>query len=127
MLSAAFLQVTPLQAAVTVEADDEALVRVVNYHKSDVRVFVFDSEGARTLLGVVNRGDYRELELDQHLIEQGAVQVKVYPIGGVAGLGAPAEAGNGVKSNKLHLNAGDVVDVWVEPELEATMVRLTRG
>ena len=113
--------------AETTGLDDDAVVRVVNFNKVDVRVFVFDSEGRRTDLGTVATGDVAEMDLAETLLEQGAVQVKIYPVGAVAGLGAPSDAGNGVKSNKLHLDGGDVVDVWVEPDLEDTMVRITRG
>ena len=123
-LMAALVAAAPVQAETP---DEDATVRVVNFNKADVRVFVFDADGHRTLLGTVSSGDVRELDLEETLIAQGAVQVKVYPVGTVAGLGAPAEAANGIKSNLLHLDGGDVVDVWVEPQLESTMVRITRG
>lgn len=126
ILLAAFVAVAPVQAETSLGQGD-AVVRVVNYNKADVRVFVFDSEGRRTLLGVVRSGEFGELEIEEAITGPGPVQVKVYPVGRLAGLGAAAESDNGIKSSKLHLDGGDIVDFWVEPKLEDSMVRLTRG
>ena len=127
LLAAALGFASPVQAEVARASDDEALVRVVNYHKTDVRVFVYDADGRRQLLGVVQTGEYQELELARDLISAGPIQVKVYPVSQVAGLGTPSEGDNGVKSNLLELDEGDVLDFWLEPNLEASMVKVTRG
>lgn len=106
---------------------DEAVVRIMNHAESAVRVFVFDSEDRRHELGTVQRGDFMQLPIPMEIVSQGAVEIKVYPVGSVPGLGAPSEPDYGVKSTKLTLNAGDTVDFWIEPVLEDSMVRITRG
>jgi len=113
--------------AVAVDAEDTAVVRVVNLHKTDVRVYVFDHEGRRELLGTVEAGEFAELPIDAALLAGGPVQVKAYPMSQMAGLGSPAAGEHGIRSNMLYLGSGDVVDFWLEPNLEASMLRVTRG
>ena len=126
MALAAFSMMAP--AAVAADSPDEgATVRVVNYHKAPVRLYVFDRDDRRIELGVVAAGDVEELAIPEALLEQGSVQVKAYPVATGVGLGSATEPGNGVKSSRLILDDGDVVDFWLEPTLENSMVRITRG
>lgn len=125
-LAVAALVAVPASGAAQSDRDQFATVRVVNYHKTNVRVFAFDADGRRQLLGMVRPGDYRELALDESLIRGGPVQVKAYPVI-QAGLGSPAAGEYGVRSNNLYLDRGDVVDLWLEPRLETSMLRLTRS
>ncbi len=90
-------------------------------------MFVFDSEDRRVELGEVAAGDFREFRVDGGLITEGAVQVKAYPVIPGGGLASRSEGDNGVKSSRLTLFEGDVVDFWLEPNLTQSMVRLTRA
>lgn len=128
LLSAGFAaEASAATDAVVIDREEDAVVRVVNLNKSDVRVYVFDKEGRRQLLGEVEAGEFAELPLQAALLAEGPVQVKAYPVTRIGGLGHPAEGDNGVRSNKLYLDAGDVIDFWLEPNLEASMLRITRG
>jgi len=103
----------------------EASVRIINHYTSAVRVFVFDHEDRRFPLGTVETGDFQQMVISSEWVEAGVVQVKVYPKGGPRGL-AGSGAEDGVKSSKITLAPGDVIDFWLEPELGESMVRLTR-
>ncbi|MDH3225235.1 MAG: hypothetical protein OEO23_16050 [Gemmatimonadota bacterium] len=128
LMTAGFVAQAPVAAdMVEIAGAENAVVRVVNLHKNDVRVYVFDQEGRRSLLGTVEAGEFAELAIDEALLAEGPVQVKAYPLSRIPGLGSPAEGDNGVRSNKLYLDGGDVVDFWLEPNLEASMLRVTRG
>ena len=104
----------------------EASVRIINHYTSAVQVFVFDHEDRRFPLGTVEAGDYQRMVLSAEMLEAGVVQVKVYPKGGPRGL-AGSGAEDGVKSTRLTLSPGDVIDFWIEPNLGESMVRLTRS
>ena len=128
LLSAGFAaEASAATDVVVIDGEDDAVVRVVNLNKNDVRVYVFDKEGRRELLGEVEAGDFAELPIEAALLAEGPVQVKAYPMNRIGGLGHPAEGDNGVRSNKLYLDGGDVIDFWLEPNLEASMLRITRG
>lgn len=127
LLSAGFAAEASAATEALIDRGEDAVVRVVNLNKSDVRVYVFDKDGRRELLGEVNAGEFAELPIQAALLAEGPVQVKAYPVNRIAGLGHRAEGDNGVRSNKLYLGEGDVVDFWLEPNLEASMLRITRG
>ncbi len=128
LMIAGFVAQAPAAAEmVDIGAEENAVVRVVNLHKNAVRVYVFDKEGRRNLLGTVETGDFAELAIDEAFLAGGPVQVKAYPLSRIPGLGSPAEGDDGVRSSTLYLDGGDVVDFWLEPNLEASMLRVTRG
>ena len=127
LLTAGFAADASATETVVIDREEDAVVRVVNLNKNTVRVYVFDKEGRRELLGEVQAGDFAELAIEGELLAEGPVQVKAYPVNRIGGLGHPAAGDQGVRSNKLHLGAGDVVDFWLEPNLEASMLRITRG
>ena len=103
----------------------EASVRIINHYTSAVRVFVFDHEDRRFSLGTVETGEFQQMVISTEWVDAGVVQVKVYPKGGLRGL-AGSGAEDGVKSSRLTLSPGDVIDFWLEPNLGESMVRLTR-
>jgi len=102
----------------------EAAVRIVNHYTSAVEVYVFDHDDRRFSLGSVETGDFKQMVISTEWVEAGVVQIKVYPKGTPRGL-AGSGAEDGVKSSKLTLSAGDVIDFWLEPDLGDSMVRVT--
>jgi len=117
---AAALGNTPLQAAsldptgTTVDetAATPSEVRVVNNHEGRVSVYAVDQEGTRLYLGSVNRTQFRAFTLPV-----GTTRLQVLPRSAPAGLGARDSQSAGIETRAIEFQAGQIVQLWLEPGL----------
>jgi len=111
-------------AALNHEAEGPLGVRVINNNASPVEVWVEDGHGRQRRLGRVAASDVRLLAVPEEAVATGQVQVKVYTDQPVW-----SNAGDqfGVRTRTLDPDELEVIQFWVEPNLERSQVALVRN
>jgi hypothetical protein len=99
-------------------------LRVVNNNASMVRVYVVDASGKLHQLGRVSRSDFKILEIPGALIAKGDVQIKVFPDEPVWSLQGGAD---GIRTRSLSLKLGDAVNLFLETNLDQSVVEIAKG
>lgn len=112
-----------VQAETPAAAGETLQIRVVNYHKTPVRVYVVDTFGRTTSLGWVNRSHTEILTVPASVAKLGAVRLKV-----IADdlFWAPTAASDAIGTRPLNLRPGDVVNFLIETELTDSHLQITR-
>lgn len=99
-------------------------VRVINNNASPVEVWVEFGHGRLLRLGRVAPSDVKLLAVPEEAVAAGRLQVKVYtdePVWSIAG--EPF----GVRTRTLDPDELEVIQFWVEPNLERSQVELVRS
>ncbi len=128
-LLAAAVGTTTLQAdtfdrvAPHVVASGDPTVRVTNNHGREVRVYVVDSKNHRHLLGRVGPSEVKDLQIPSRLVRgTRTVQLKVYPVTPMLGLGEPSFEPAGIKTREfLSLQSDSVIRLNLEADLRCSM------
>ncbi len=130
-LLAATVGTTTLQAdtfdrvAPRVVASGGPTVSVMNNHGRAVRVYVVDYKNHRHLLGRVGPSELKDLQIPSGLVwGTRTVQLKVYPVQGMLGLGETSFEPAGVKTREFFSVRSDQV---IELYLERTLTRSLAG
>jgi hypothetical protein len=99
-------------------------VRVINNNASPVEVWVEDGHGRLRRLGRVAASEVRLLAVPEKALATGRLQVKVYTDEPVW-----SNAGDqfGVRTRTLDPAELEVIQFWVEPNLERSQVELVRS
>ena len=131
---AAALGSTPVQAATvsnnaesTITTKGDPAVRVVNNHEGAVKVYAVGRDGRRIYLGSVNRAQFKAFRVPtEALDDDGAFQIQVFPRAAPAGLGSRSDDASGIQTHRVSLGSDEIVQLWLEPELDrSTAIRLT--
>ncbi len=100
-------------------------VRIMNNHGRAVRVYVVDFKNHRHLLGRVGRSELKDLQIPSRLVwGTRTVQLKVYPVQPMLGLGQPSFEPAGIKTREFLSVQSDQVIVL---NLEADLTRSLAG
>ena len=98
-------------------------VHVVNNHLVPVRVYMEDAEGKLHRLGRVARGGVASYEISDEFASAD-FRIKVFP---TSAAWSPVSDDYGVKTNPLNVERDRQVTVWLETELDQSMVEIDRG
>ncbi len=128
-LLAATVGTTTLQAdtfdrvAPRVVASEGPTVSVMNNHGRAVRVYVVDSDNRRHLLGRVSPSKVKDLQIPKGVVRRtGTVQLKVYPVQGMLGLGETSFEPAGIKTREFFsVRSDQVIELYLEPDLTRSM------
>ncbi len=127
-LLAATVGTTTLQAD-TFDRVAPPTVRVMNNHGRDVMVYVVDSNHHRHLLGKVGRSELKDLQIPARLVRgTRTVQLKVYPVQPMLGLGEPSFGPAGIKTREfLSVQADQVIVLYLEADLTRSRAGFVSG
>ncbi len=104
-------------------APPEANLVVDNRNSLDVSVYVVRDDGRRKRLGTVRRLNTRTFTIPSWAIESdGDVRIKVYSLEPTASHTLVRGARAGVKTNPLHLEAGETIRLLIEGRLELSSI-----
>jgi len=99
-------------------------LRVVNNNASKVRVYLVDANGKMYRLGQVAQSDFRIMQIPGDIAAKGDVQIRIFPDEPVWSLRGDAE---GIRTQTLELKLGDAVNLFVETNLDDSLVEIHRG
>ncbi len=121
-LLAATVGTTTLQAD-TFDRVAPPRVRVMNNHGRDVMVYVVDYKNHRHLLGRVGPSELKDLQIPSDLVwGTRTVQLKVYPVQGMLGLGETSFEPAGVKTREFFsVRSDQVIELYLEPDLTRSL------
>jgi len=111
-------------SAETTEPGEPIEVRVINNHASPVQVYVEDARGRMHRLGSVASAHVKELEIPAGIAELGQLEVKVYTD---APIWSNQAERYGVRTRALDPKELEVIQFWVEPNLEKSQVEFVKG
>lgn len=128
-LLAGLMTMTPAATAAAEATGPEyppegAAVRVINNYQTRVEVFVEDAAGRMHRLAYVASGELALLEISEEIVSRGTYRVKVFPS---APVWAPAHDDFGIRTPDVRLPPGQVLNFWVEPNLEKSTLEVTNG
>ena len=120
-------------SAVAVEAGelsgpgDEVTSEIVvaNGYRTQVLVYVEDSDGRLELLGRVSRGEVKRFDAPADVTERGDFRVKVYPIYNPDPWSGWSDMG--IKTQALSLDTGEMLILWIGRDLTASSVEVRTG
>ena len=131
-LALALLAVTV--GTTTLQADTfdrvvDPTVRVTNNHGREVRVYVVDSNHHRHLLGKVGRYELKDLQIPSRLVwGTRTIQLKVYPVQPMLGLGEPSFEPAGIKTREFFsVQSDQVIVLYLEPDLTRSRAGIVSG
>ncbi len=112
---------TPVQADTTNPdpIENAAEIRVVNNHMGAVGVYTVDQQNQRMYLGAVNRTQFKSFTLPA-----GTLRLQVLPLSAPAGLGVRESQISGIETLDVDLEAGQAVELWLEPGLSGSTAHL---
>ncbi len=126
-LLAATVGTTTLQAD-TFDGVAAPTVRVTNNHGHEVRVYVIDSNHNRHLLGKVGRSELKDLQIPARLVwGTRTVQLKVYPILPMPGLGETSFGPAGMKTEVFSIRSGQVILLHLGSDLRRSLASIVAG
>jgi hypothetical protein len=104
--------------------DDEIgpAVFVMNNHLETVRVYAEDAEGRLYPLGRVARGQLGSFDVPEH-VTTGEFRIKVFA---ASPAWSPIASELGVKTNPLRAERDRQVTMWLETDLTASIVEISR-
>ena len=137
MISRVALALALLVAAVgttTLQADTfdrvaDPTVRVTNNHGREVSVYVVDSRNHRHLLGRVGPSELRDLQIPARLVwGTRTVQLKVYPVLPMLGLGESSFELAGIKTREFFsVPSFGVIELYLEADLTRSRAGIASG
>ena len=121
MALATILTATPALASTpdTDSANNQAEIQVVNNHQDQVAVYALGENNQRVYLGSVNRTRFKSFT-----VPAGSVKIQILPRAEPAGLGARHSQDRGIQTRSVDLQAGQAVQVWLEPGLTGSTANL---
>ncbi len=127
-LLAAPVGTTTLQAD-TIDRVADPTVRVTNNHGREVRVYVVDSNHHRHLLGKVGRYELKDLQIPARLVwGTRTIQLKVYPVQPMLGLGEPSFEPAGIKTREFFsVQSDQVIALYLEADLTGSRAGIVSG
>ena len=98
-------------------------VHVMNNHHRQVSVYVVDSHNRLRLLGRVGNSKFKNLPIRAGLARgNGTVQLKIYPVLPVFGLGMSVFEPAGIQTRVLSVQSDQVIKLSLEPDLKRSRV-----
>ncbi len=127
-LLAATVGTTTLQAD-TFDRVADPTVRVTNNHGREVSVYVVDSRNHRHLLGRVGPSELRDLQIPARLVwGTRTVQLKVYPVQPMLGLGEASFEPAGIKTKEFFsVPSFGVIELYLEADLTRSRAGIASG
>ena len=98
---------------------------VVNGYRTQVLVYVEDSDGRVGLMGRVSRGEIKRFTPPADVTEGGRFRVKVYPVYNPDPWSGWNDAG--IRTQALNLQTGATLIVWVAKDLAESSVEQRAG
>ncbi len=134
-LLAATVGTTTLQAdtfdrvAPHLVASGDPTVRVTNNHGHEVLVYVVDYKNHRHLLGRVGPSELKDLQIPSRLVwGTRTVQLKVYPVQSMLGLGEPSFEPAGIKTREFFsIPSFGVIELYLEADLTRSRAGIVSG
>ena len=127
-LLAATVGTTTLQAD-TFDRVADPTVRVTNNHGRAVLVYVVDYKNHRHLLGKVGRYELKDLQIPSRLVwGTRTIQLKVYPVQPMLGLGEPSFEPAGIKTREFFsVRSEQVIALYLEADLTRSRAGIVSG
>ncbi len=98
-------------------------IHVVNNHSRPVSVYVVDSHNRLRLVGRVGSWTVKNLPIRAGLARgNGTVQLKIYPVLPVFGLGMSVFEPAGIETRVLSVQSDQVIELLLEPDLKRSRV-----
>lgn len=127
-LTAAFVAMAATSAGaetpVVGPANNTLEVRVINNNASVMRIYVQDANGGMHAMGRVARSDFKIMEVPREIADLGAFEIKAFPSEPVWSLQGDSD---GIRTKPMSLELGDVVNLWLETNLEDSVVEVQRS
>ncbi len=119
---------TTLQAD-TFDRVADPMVRVTNNHGREVSVYVVDSRNHRHLLGRVGPSELKDLQIPARLVRgTRTVQLKVYPVQPMLGLGESSFEPAGMKTREFFsVPSLGVIELYLEADLTRSRAGIVSG